>query len=203
MMPARLPMRLRRGASAAAPGACGLSPKASIRWMATARRWPSWSRWLTSMRPSCCSCGKALGCEGALVCAPQVVRDHLVNRGRGFIFSTAPSPLMAAAVREALRILADEPERREGLQALVRHAEAAFSQLGIAPSGSQIVPVVLGEEARTMAAAAKLQAAGFDVRGIRPPSVPPGTSRLRISLTLNATEQDVSALAACLGEVLE
>ena len=149
------------------------------------------------------TCGKALGCEGALVCAPQVVRDHLVNRGRGFIFSTAPSPLMAAAVREALRILADEPERREGLQALVRHAEAAFSQLGIAPSGSQIVPVVLGEEARTMAAAAKLQAAGFDVRGIRPPSVPPGTSRLRISLTLNATEQDVSALAACLGEVLE
>jgi len=148
------------------------------------------------------TCGKALGCEGALVCGPQVVRDHLVNRGRGFIFSTAPSPLMAAAVREALRIVAEDPERRDRLRALVVHAEAQFASLGIAPSGSQIIPVILGDEAQTMEAAAKIQAAGFDVRGIRPPSVPPGTARLRISLTLNIALDDVTALAGCLGEVL-
>jgi 8-amino-7-oxononanoate synthase len=149
------------------------------------------------------TCGKALGCEGALVCGPRVVRDHLVNRGRGFIFSTAPSPVMAAAVREALRILADEPEPRARLQALIAHAEAEFAPLGIAPSGSQIVPVILGDDARTMEVAAAVQAAGFDVRGIRPPTVPAGTSRLRISLTLNVTPEDVSALAQCLAGLLE
>jgi 8-amino-7-oxononanoate synthase len=148
------------------------------------------------------TCGKALGCEGALVCAPRVVRDHLVNRGRGFIFSTAPSPLMAAAACEALRIIADEPERRERLFALVAHAEAQFAPLGIAASGSQIVPVILGAEARTMEVASALQEAGFDVRGIRPPTVPAGTSRLRISLTLNARPDQVTQLAQCLAGLL-
>ena len=70
------------------------------------------------------TCGKALGCEGALVTGPTFVREFLINRGRGFIFSTAPSPLMARAVREALRILVDEPERRETLAALAADARA-------------------------------------------------------------------------------
>jgi 8-amino-7-oxononanoate synthase len=148
------------------------------------------------------TCGKALGCEGALILGPRVVRDHLVNRGRGFIFSTAPSPLMAAAVREALCILADEPERREQLHELIAHAGREFAPLGISASRSQIVPVILGDDARTMELAAMVQAAGFDVRGIRPPTVPAGTSRLRISLTLNATASDVTALAQCLAMVL-
>jgi 8-amino-7-oxononanoate synthase len=148
------------------------------------------------------TCGKALGCEGALVCAPKVVRDHLVNRGRGFIFSTAPSPLIAAAVREALRIVADEPGRRAELHALMAHAAAEFEMLGIARSGSQIMPVILGDDARAMEVAAAAQAAGFDVRGIRPPTVPTGTARLRISLTLNVNVSEVSALARCLEQVL-
>ena len=148
------------------------------------------------------TCGKALGCEGALVMAPRIVRDHLVNRARGFIFSTAPSPLIAAAVREALRILADEPGRRERLMELVDHAARAFVPIGTAPTGSQIVPVMIGEDARTMAVAALLQAEGFDVRGIRPPTVPAGSSRLRVSLTLNATPSDVDALAAALAQAL-
>nr|WP_229815417.1 8-amino-7-oxononanoate synthase [Novosphingobium pokkalii] len=148
------------------------------------------------------TCGKALGCEGALVCGPRVVRDFLVNRGRPFIFSTAPSPLMASAVREALRLCADEPERRAKLAALIDHAAQALGPLGASVSGSQVMPLILGEDARTMAVAARLQQAGFDIRGIRPPTVPAGTSRLRISLTLNATPADVDALAATLKEVL-
>ncbi|MFN3425832.1 MAG: 8-amino-7-oxononanoate synthase [Novosphingobium meiothermophilum] len=148
------------------------------------------------------TCGKALGCEGALVLAPRIVRDFLVNRGRPFIFSTAPSPLVAAAVREALRMLADEPGRRERLHALVRHAEAALSPLGVVATGSQILPLILHEDARTMAVASALQAAGFDVRGIRPPTVPQGTSRLRISLTLNTARDDVDALRAALENAL-
>lgn len=148
------------------------------------------------------TCGKALGCEGALVCGPRVVRDFLVNRGRPFIFSTAPSPLMASAVREALRLCADEPERRAKLATLIDHAAQALGPLGASVSGSQVMPLILGEDARTMAVAARLQQAGFDIRGIRPPTVPAGTSRLRISLTLNAKPADVDALAATLKEVL-
>ncbi|MCX7283823.1 MAG: aminotransferase class I/II-fold pyridoxal phosphate-dependent enzyme, partial [Novosphingobium sp.] len=134
---------------------------------------------------------------------PRVVRDFLVNRGRPFIFSTAPSPLVCAAVREALRILADEPARREALRGLVAHAERTLATHGAQATGSQILPLILHEDARTMAVAAALQAQGFDVRGIRPPTVPQGTSRLRISLTLNATHDDVNALAAALQQALE
>lgn len=148
------------------------------------------------------TCGKALGCEGALICGPSVVRDFLVNRARPFIFSTAPSPLMAAAVREALCMLADEPERRTGLMALAAHAEVALAPLGATVTGTQIMPLILGDEARTMAVAARLQDTGFDVRGIRPPTVPAGTSRLRISLTQNVIPEDIDALAAALAKAL-
>ena len=144
------------------------------------------------------TCGKAMGCEGALVLAPRVVRDFLVNRGRAFIFSTAPSPLVCAAVREAICMLADEPQRRGALRDLVAHAERVLAPYGATVTGSQILPLILHEDARTMTVAATLQAQGFDVRGIRPPTVPQGTSRLRISLTLNATTQDVDALAEVL-----
>ncbi|WP_338467462.1 8-amino-7-oxononanoate synthase [Novosphingobium sp. ZN18A2] len=148
------------------------------------------------------TCGKALGCEGALLLGPRAMRDFLVNRGRAFIFSTAPSPLIAAAVREALRVLADEPERRDALFALVARAERALSPFGATPTGSQILPLILGEDARTMSVAGALQRAGFDVRGIRPPTVPQGTSRLRIPVTLNVDEAQIDGLATAMAEAL-
>jgi 8-amino-7-oxononanoate synthase len=148
------------------------------------------------------TCGKALGCEGALVCCPAILRDFLVNRGRPFIFTTSPSPLIASAVRESLRIVAGEPERRERLWRLVRKTEAALASLGVAPTGSQIVPILLGGDGVTMRTANAIQAAGFDVRGIRPPTVPEGMSRLRISLTLNVDETDIAALAEAIGAAL-
>jgi len=148
------------------------------------------------------TCGKALGCEGALLCGPAPLREFLINRARSFIFSTAPSPLMAVAVREAMAIVADEPKRRKSIWELIRHAEQAFADCGVAPTGSQILPLIVGDDARTMELAATVQAAGFDVRGIRPPTVPVGTSRLRISLTLNATISDVDQLARVLKAAL-
>lgn len=144
------------------------------------------------------TCGKALGCEGALLTGPTFMRDFLVNRGRGFIFSTAPSPLMASAVREALRILVDEPERREALATRIGEARRLLSPLGAHCRGSQILPLVVGDDSRAMQAAAAIQADGYDVRGIRPPTVPPGTARLRISITLNASLDDIAGLAAAL-----
>lgn len=142
------------------------------------------------------TCGKALGCEGALVCCPRVLVDILINKARGFIFSTAPSPLSAAAVRASLRLVAGQPERRERLHRLI-----ASAAVRLPATGSQIIPVILGDDARTMAVAGALQQRGFDVRGIRPPTVPPGSSRLRISLTLNVDETIVTALADAINEL--
>lgn len=144
------------------------------------------------------TCGKALGCQGAIVTGPRVLIEFLVNRARPFIFSTAPSPLLAAAVRTALRIVQDEPERRTRLHALIAHAEAALAPHDVTATGTQVMPLIVGEDAPTMARAAVLQARGFDVRGIRPPTVAPGTARLRIALTLNVTTADVDALAGAL-----
>jgi 8-amino-7-oxononanoate synthase len=141
------------------------------------------------------TCGKALGCEGALLCGPAIVRDFLVNRGRPFIFSTAPSPLMAWLVRQALEIVANAPERAAHLHALVAHAETRLAALGLPASRSQILPVVIGDNKRTMRIAGALQEAGFDIRGIRPPTVPQGTARLRIAITLNVTEADIDRMA--------
>ncbi len=148
------------------------------------------------------TCGKALGCEGALLCAPTVVKDFLINRGRGFIFSTAPSPLMAAVVRAALEIMRSRPDLREALWARVRQAEALLAPLGAAIAGSQIIPLIVGPDDRTMELAGLLQAAGYDVRGIRPPTVPNGTARLRISITLNASAADIDGLAEVLAPAL-
>jgi 8-amino-7-oxononanoate synthase len=147
------------------------------------------------------TCGKALGAAGALVTGPRVVRDFLVNRCRPFIFATAPSPLNAVAVMEALAILQDEPERRAQIDHLIASTHRKIAhQNGWRSQRTQIVPYIVGDNALTMQLAGALQARGFDVRGIRPPTVPAGTSRLRISLTLNVTERDVDTLLAAIAE---
>lgn len=145
------------------------------------------------------TCGKALGASGALLSLPAVLADYLVNRARGFIYSTAPSPLMAAAVLEGLRVVADEPWRRSRLAELVSFAgEELHRQLGVTPSGSQILPVMIGDNARSLKIAARLRQAGFDVRAIRPPTVPEGTARLRIAITLNVEESQIAAMIGLL-----
>lgn len=147
------------------------------------------------------TCGKALGAAGALVTASGVLRDFMVNRCRPFIFATAPSPLMAVAVREAILILQQEPERQQRLTNLVAFAHRQMRERGWkSPSDSQIVPYIVGDNARTMRLASALQARGFDIRGIRPPTVPAGTARLRISLTLNVGEDEVRAMLDALIE---
>ena len=149
------------------------------------------------------TCGKAMGAEGALICGPRVIIDYLVNRARSFIFSTAPSPLMAVAAAAALDRIEGAGDLRDRLATLRQDAaEEICARFGLPPPRSQILPIVLGEDDKAMAAAAALQEAGFDVRGIRPPTVPPGTSRLRISLTLNIGRADVAALGRELRRIL-
>ena len=151
------------------------------------------------------TCGKALGCEGALLCGPVAMRVSLIYRARGFIFSTAPSPLMAAVVRAAITITANADDLRATLRERIAAARAALEPLGAQCHGSPIMPLVLGDDRAAMAAATRLQDGGFDVRGIRPPTVPEGTSRLRIVITLNAGLEDIARLADALaiGQTLQ
>ena len=148
------------------------------------------------------TCGKALGAEGALLCAPAIACDFLVNRGRPFIFSTAPSPLTAWLVRQAIEIAANQPERQARLHALVRHAAERLVPLGIPASGTQILPVIIGDNERAMRIAGSLRDAGFDIRGIRPPTVAEGTARLRIAITLNVDEANIDDMADALAQAM-
>lgn len=148
------------------------------------------------------TCGKALGSSGALVGGSKLMCEYLVNHAKPFIYGTAPSPLQAACVREALKVLVEEPERRKRLDALVGLADRITANSFGYSSGSQIQPIKIGSNARAMAIAAHLQARGFDVRAIRPPTVPPGTARLRIAITLNVGSHDITELFELLGPML-
>lgn len=147
------------------------------------------------------TCGKALGVMGALVLAPARVRSFLINRAKSFIYATAPSPLVAATVRAALRISAEDDERRQRLRERIATAHRLLSEdTGFAPSGTQIQPIIVGPDARAVALAAAMQSRGYDIRAIRPPTVPEGTSRLRLTLTLNTSESDLRNVIAALVE---
>lgn len=150
------------------------------------------------------TCGKALGAMGALLTGPQVLVDYLVNRSRPFIYATAPSPLVAAIVRAALLICRFDAPRREKHAALVAFAGRQLAEnCGIAPSGTHIQPIVVGADERATRLAGAMQARGFDIRAVRPPTVPEGTARLRLSLTLNVDEAQVASMAAALAEELK
>ncbi|WP_406648768.1 8-amino-7-oxononanoate synthase [Aliisedimentitalea scapharcae] len=139
------------------------------------------------------TCGKALGVSGALICGQSVLIETLVNKARAFIFATAPSPLNAALVRAALRDLQDNPERRAQVWVGIHHAWAEAERLcGLTGFQSQIMPVIIGDDKATMQVAAALQEQGHDIRGIRPPTVPRGTSRLRISITPNTSSNVIT-----------
>ncbi len=150
------------------------------------------------------TCGKALGVMGALVLAPRTLRDFLVNRARPFIYATGPSPLMAAGVRAALRLSAESGERRERLmERIALFGRDLRDKCGIEPTGTQIQPVIVKSDARSVEVATALQEQGFDVRAVRPPTVPEGTARLRVSLTLNTSADQTKALAAAIAREIE
>jgi 8-amino-7-oxononanoate synthase len=149
------------------------------------------------------TCGKALGTAGGFILAPRIVRDFLVNRARPFIFATAPSPLTAAITRSALELSRSNPGRRERLARLVQFAGNELRRrCNIEPSGSHIIPVIVGSDQAAVNLASALQRRGYDIRAIRPPTVAEGTARLRIALTLNVDEATVTKLFEALSEDL-
>jgi 8-amino-7-oxononanoate synthase len=128
--------------------------------------------------------GKALGVAGAFVAGPEWAIEYLAQRARPFIFSTAPPPAVAAALDASLDVIDAEPQRRARLLELAAYLRRRLDMQGT----SQIIPVMLGSNERAVAVAEELQREGFDARAIRPPTVPPGTARLRISVNVNLSE---------------
>ena len=148
--------------------------------------------------------GKALGSFGAFVAGSRELTDWLVCRARTFVFTTALPPASCGAAIAALDILATEPERRARLDALSARMKAGLEALGFPMKSvvAPIFPVVLGEEVRALEASRLLRGMGYHVKAIRPPTVPAGTSRLRVSLTASHTPAQVDGFLAALKDVL-
>jgi 8-amino-7-oxononanoate synthase len=144
--------------------------------------------------------GKALGSFGAFVAGDEDVIELLIQRARSYIYTTALPPAVAAATRRALRIVREEAWRREALQARIAQFREGAARRGLAvmPSTTPIQPLVLGDEATALAASSRLAEAGYRVTAIRPPTVPAGTARLRITLSAAHTPQQVEGLLAAL-----
>lgn len=146
------------------------------------------------------TCGKALASAGAFVCGSETLKQYLVNRARTFIFSTALPPYFAAQIAKAVEIAGDADAERERLQVLSNFLRERLRAAGFdtGTSDSQIVPVLLGGNDTAIRYADALQRQGFAVRPIRPPTVPEGTSRLRLSVTAKLSEEVLDRLVKVL-----
>lgn len=144
--------------------------------------------------------GKALGVSGAFVAGAEWAIEYLVQRARPFIFSTAAPPPIAAALEASLTLIEEEPWRRSLLRERARYLREL---LGIGGDAA-IVPIVIGDNLLAVEVAEKLEREGFDVRAIRPPSVPEGTARLRVAMNIGVSqstlEQFANVLAAAVKE---
>jgi len=145
--------------------------------------------------------GKAFGSFGAFVAGSEALIELLIQKARPYLYTTALPAPVAAATRAALAIVRSESWRRERLAMLVRGFRAAAAAVGVAllPSMTPIQPVVLGSAAAALAAQRALATAGFWVVAIRPPTVPAGSARLRVTLSATHSEAQVEALALQLG----
>ncbi len=149
--------------------------------------------------------GKALGVFGAFVAGSEAVIETLIQKARPWIYTTAPPPAVAAAVSEALRIARAESWRRDRLAALVTRFREGAANLGlrVLPSRTPIQPVIAGSAEAATAASEALFDAGLWVAAIRPPTVPEGTARLRVSLSAAHEDQHVDRLLEALALFLQ
>lgn len=145
--------------------------------------------------------GKALGSFGAFVAGKEALIETLIQQARSYIYTTAPPPGVAEASRAGLRIVREEPWRRERLTALIRRFRQGAEQLGLPlmPSTTPIQPLLAGSAERAVAWSRRLEDSGILVTAIRPPTVPEGSARLRITFTAAHTNQQLDRLLDALG----
>ncbi len=148
--------------------------------------------------------GKSVGAYGAFVAGPSALRDWLFSRARSLVYTTALPPAAVAAAAAGVAALRAGPERAR-LRALLDHTAAGLADAGLwrGPARSAIFPVLVGDVRATLALAARLRAAGFFVQAIRPPTVPAGTSRLRVTISAAHDERDIDALVTTLRSALD
>jgi 8-amino-7-oxononanoate synthase len=147
--------------------------------------------------------GKALGCGGAWVAGSKALRDLLVNRARTFIYSTAPLPALAAGLLAALDVVREEPLRRHEVHRKAALLRAELRAQGVAaPGEAAIVPVVAGSNEAALRLEDGLRAEGFDVRAVRPPTVPAGTARLRVTVQSPTPDEDLTRFARAAGRLI-
>ncbi|HEV7633727.1 MAG TPA: 8-amino-7-oxononanoate synthase [Steroidobacteraceae bacterium] len=148
--------------------------------------------------------GKAFGCFGAFVAGERALIEVIMQRARSYIFTTALPPAVAAAARMSLRLADEEGWRRTRLQDNVLRFRRHAADRGIALTASltAIQPVILGSAARCVAASDRLRAAGYWVAAIRPPTVPPGSERLRITLSAAHSDDEIDGLVEALAGAL-
>jgi len=146
------------------------------------------------------TCGKALASAGGFVCGSKGLRDFLINHARSLIFSTAMPAYFAGQIGAALRLARGMDQEREQLRRNSRQLAASLSEDGrnVLGASSQIIPVIIGSNEDALAAARFLQEQGFAVRAIRPPTVPVGSARLRLSLTTRLTTENLLSLRVAL-----
>lgn len=149
--------------------------------------------------------GKSIGSFGAFVVGSAKLRDLLVNTARSFIFSCALSPAQVEAARVSLRLIDEESWRRIRLADNCNRLRAGLAKAGIstAPSTTHILPVILGENERTMAVCEALLERGYYAQGIRHPSVPSGSARLRITPMATHDEDDIDGLVNAISELVD
>jgi 8-amino-7-oxononanoate synthase len=141
--------------------------------------------------------GKALGVCGAYVCVPAALRELLINRCRHFIFTTALPPAVGVWWREALTRVRADQVGRSALHKAAATFRAELARHGVPAHGEHyVVPILVGEDGPAVRIAGSLQEAGWDIRAIRPPSVPGGTARLRIAVHANHEPQALIAAAS-------
>jgi 8-amino-7-oxononanoate synthase len=147
--------------------------------------------------------GKGPACGGAIVAAQTIVIEYLINKARSFIFTTAPSPVMAAVSLATLEIIQSEPERRSDLKQNAEFLSKQFAKMGLntIPGHTHIIPVILGSVDKTVTASQKLLEKGYFCSAIRPPTVPAGTERLRFSVQCQHTQKHMKGLCEALREI--
>ena len=149
--------------------------------------------------------GKSLGCAGAFVAGSETLIEYLIQRARSWVFSTAPPPAIAAAARSALKIVHAEPQRRQQLHDNIARFRAGATQrrIALSPSTTAIQPLIIGDAKKALGLSAYLFERGLWVAAIRPPTVPVGTSRLRITLSAAHTAVQIERLLDGLSEGLK
>lgn len=147
--------------------------------------------------------GKALGVPGAYIAGSRVLKDYLINKCRHLIFTTALPAECGRWWLDMLPKVSGDGAGRDALHSGAKLLRAELAERGLPTAGSEyVVPIILGDDATAVRAAARVQAAGFDVRAIRPPSVPPGTSRVRVSVHADHPPDVLRALAAAFAEAV-